>query len=315
MIALVTGGRGFIGSHLIRALAAQGVAVIATTRRPLSDIDWQEAGVEWRHLDVSSRQAWSDIFESRIDQVYHLGWSTIPRSADLDPTSDLLDNVVSSLYLFDAIRMSGQRPRIVFTSSGGTVYGPPQIVPVMEDHPLRPMSAYGLGKVTLERYIDIFNVQHGLDAVTLRIGNPYGPGQDISRQFGVVSTFASRALQGAPLEIFGDGSHVRDYLYIDDLIAALLSAGARTGVGGAINIGSGVGVSLNEIVRQLSDILDGAVRVEYKAARGFDVPVSVLGVGMAKAKLDWIPQTPFNLGLRKTVDFLASSLGIRLPGQ
>lgn len=308
MIALVTGGRGFIGSHLMKALIAQGVSVVATTRRWPLELDQAQPGVEWRGLDVASRRSWDDLFATPIDQVYHLGWSTIPSSADLDPASDMQDNVISSLHMLDAIRASGQKPRVVFASSGGTVYGPPQTVPVMEDHPLRPVSAYGVGKVALERYIDIYNARHGLDAIALRIGNPYGPGQDVSRQFGVVTTFAYRALRGAPLEIFGDGGHVRDYLYIDDLVAALVAAGARRGVGDAVNIASGVGVSLNEIVGRLSEFLGREVVVEYRPARGFDVPVSVLGIDAAKARLGWTPQTPFSLGLRKTLDFLTASL-------
>jgi UDP-glucose 4-epimerase len=194
--------------------------------------------------------------------------------------------------------------RLVFTSSGGTVYGRLRSTPVAEDHPLDPISAYGAAKVAAEKYIGLFRAQHGVDGRIARLANPYGTGQDAGKGLGAVTIFLDRALKGEPISIWGDGNVVRDYIHIADAAEALTRLSmvptdptAETPV---FNIGSGEGRSLNEIIDEIRGLLGRPVTVHYDDARPFDVPVSVLDISRAKTKLDWRPQLSFKNGLSRT---------------
>jgi UDP-glucose 4-epimerase len=176
---------------------------------------------------------------------------------------------------------------------------------VSEDHPLDPITAYGVSKVTAEKYLQLYRYLHGIDARVLRISNPYGAGQNPTRQQGAISTFIHRALTHSPIEIWGDGEIVRDFVHISDVITALLAADALACRAGEempiFNIGSGTPTNLNDIVREIEREIGRRVRVEYKPSRAFDVPVSVLNIAKATKILNWKPKIGLRDGIAQTI--------------
>ena len=198
--------------------------------------------------------------------------------------------------------------RVVFASSGGTVYGILASTPADEYHVTRPRCAYGVSKLTAEKYLTLYHDLWGLDCVALRIGNAYGPGQKTGRNFGAISTFAASAAKGEAITIFGDGSVTRDYIFIDDLIEAVIAAGNHRGGPTVMNIGSGTGKSLNDIIGVLGEICADQIKTRYVRGRDLDVPVSVLDISLAKAVLQWEPRTSFENGVGATLKALVNPI-------
>jgi UDP-glucose 4-epimerase len=296
MTKLVIGGSGFMGRRLIARLLQAGERVVATSR---GDAPGLEApGLKWRAVDFATFDAWSELLDG-VSAVYHLAWSTNPARANADPVHDFAQNVMGSLRLLEALRQ--RRARLVFASSGGAVYGRVATVPVSEDEPAHPIGAHGISKLALENYIRLFVDTSGLDATILRIGNTYGPNQSHDTGFGVVANYSRRVAAGEPVIIFGDGSVVRDYVYVDDVVEALLLAGDVRPSRRTFNIGSGIGRSLIDVVRTIEQVIGRAVPIEYVPARAFDVPVSVLDVRRAEHDLGWRAKTPFEEGVARTL--------------
>jgi len=297
MASLITGATGFIGQTLLRRLVEGGEEVVAISRQ--AHLGASQDHVDWRRLPESVSD-WGEILED-ISTVYHFGWSTLPLSSNEDPYRDAEDNILGSLRLLEAVKRK-EAVRLVFASSGGTVYGPLAVVPADEQHPTQPRCAYGVSKLTIEKYLTLYRDLWGLDCVALRIGNPYGPGQKVGRNFGAISTFATCVAQNQPITIFGDGTVVRDYIYISDVIDAIIAAGHHRGGPMAINIGSGVGKSLNEIIETLREVSHKDIKVNFVAGRNFDVPISVLDVSLAAEVLLWKPRMFFERGVEATLD-------------
>jgi UDP-glucose 4-epimerase len=297
MAALVIGGRGIIGRSLCRALARQGLAVTATSvsmaNLPIIP------GVTWRRLDVACDDISPGLLRS-VETVYHLGWCTIPSSAATDPVSDVSTNVVGSLKLLHALR-EFPHVRLVFASSGGTLYGPSCCRPAREIDAVKPLSPYGISKLAVELYLESFRVLHGINSVSLRIGNCYGVLHPLKKGFGAIATFASNALNNEPMVIYGDGSVIRDYVHADDVAAAAISAAKGNGVHGAVNVGTGVGHSLNDIVSTIERALHRPVKVLHLAKRPYDVPFSVLDSRLALQELGWSPSISFEEGVRRVI--------------
>jgi UDP-glucose 4-epimerase len=302
---VVIGGCGFIGRHLVKALVESGQDVSIVDMVPFPS---ESAPIKAKIVDVV--QASDKDFDAIIgmaDIVHHYAWTTIPARANSDPLSDLQDNLRVTLGVLEALRRRGGG-KIVFPSSGGTVYGRLRTVPVSEDHPLDPITAYGVAKVTAEKYLQLYRYLHGIDARVLRISNPYGAGQNPTRQQGAISTFIHRALTHSPIEIWGDGEVVRDFIHISDVIPALLAAGTLARRAGeqmpVFNIGSGTPTSLNEIVHLIEQVIGTRVRVEHKPSRAFDVPISVLDITKAARVLNWKPKLGLREGITQTVGTL-----------
>jgi UDP-glucose 4-epimerase len=201
--------------------------------------------------------------------------------------------MAGTVHLLEALRHSPHIP-IMFASSGGTVYGEAENLPVSEDHPLRPKTAYGVSKTASEHYALLYRRLWGLDTRVVRLSNPFGPGQDIRGQLGAASIFAARALAGDGIEVWGDGSAIRDFIYVDDAISGLLAImsvppGRFSGLDPVINIGSGRGVSLHELISLLTHIIGESIEVLYKPARDFDVHANVLDITRARRLLGWSP--------------------------
>ncbi|HLP97944.1 MAG TPA: NAD-dependent epimerase/dehydratase family protein [Sideroxyarcus sp.] len=300
MRALVLGGGGFIGSHLVTALLAQGeqVRVLERPYRMRTPALPRHPALEWLEGDFGNTQ---DIHRALadVDTVFHLVSTTQPQSSNDDPAFDVGSNLLATLSLLEQLR-DRKDTKLIFVSSGGTVYGRPQHTPIPETHPTEPTCSYGIVKLAIEKYLALYHLLHGLDYRVLRLANPYGPGQEANRAQGVVGTFLSRVVHDEPIEVWGDGSVVRDYLYISDTIRAMLQAVAYQGPERIFNIGSGGGHSVREIIAAIEQVTGKQAQVSYTAARKFDVPVSVLDISRAKAELGWQPGTDLNEGLRLT---------------
>ncbi|UHQ22690.1 NAD-dependent epimerase/dehydratase family protein [Lysobacter sp. 5GHs7-4] len=296
MRVLLIGGNGFIGSHLVDGLRAAGHTVsVLDPRAPRADADWR--GVEYRQAAYSDRAA-IDAMLDGCDVVLHLASTTVPSTSNLDPVRDVSTNLVDTLGLIASMRERGLR-RIVFFSSGGTVYGNPDRLPVDETHPLRPISSYGVVKVAIEHYLLMYHALGDLDPLILRPSNPYGPRQIASGQQGFIATALACAHQGLPLRIWGGGNTVRDYLYIDDLTDLVVRAvnGSSSGV---YNVGSGAGHSLNAVLAAVERVTGRTIRVEHLPERGFDVREVVLDIAAASARFGWRPQVELEQGIALT---------------
>lgn len=304
MKCLILGGGGFLGSHLADALLAEGHAVRIFDRPNLLRYRTfrTEEAVEWVEGDfVDSEQ--TDRAVAGCDAVYHLVSTTLPRSSNENPAYDVETNVIGTLHLLEAARRHQVR-RFVFVSSGGTVYGMPQTVPIRESHPTDPICSYGIGKLAIEKYLHLFHLLHGLDYCILRMANPFGERQRVATAQGAVAVFLDLALRNEEIRIWGDGTVVRDYFYVGDAAAALTKALTYQGSHRTFNIGSGSGLSLNDIVAAVEDLIGAPLRKTYLPRRAFDVPVSVLDISNASEYLDWRPTVSFVDGLARTARWL-----------
>lgn len=300
--SLVIGGNGFIGSHLVEALKRTGAGVkVLDLGARRDDIDW--SGVEYQQGAFSSPDCLDAALEG-VDRVYHLASCTVPGTSNQDPVSDIEGNLVSTVKLLE--RMRARRiSRIIYFSSGGTVYGNPTALPVSEDHPTNPISSYGVVKLAVEKYLAMYQALYGLQPLVLRPSNPYGPRQNTAGIQGVIAAFLGQHLRGEAIRIWGDGSTVRDYIYIADLasLAATAGQGDETGV---FNVGSGRGYSLNEIASEISRVVGAGLDIETLPKRSFDVREVVLDIECAKRTFGWTPSVGLPEGLRLTWDWLSS---------
>ena len=302
---LILGGCGFIGRHVAARLLQQGEHVTLADRQPLSEIppDLLAKNLEFESLDLASAD-WTSLI-ANCDIVHHYAWSSLPQSANEDPAADLTTNVGSMLKLLEAMRGRGGK-RLVFASSGGTVYGKLKSIPVREDHPLNPITAYGVSKVAAEKYMGLYRGLYGLDCRVARISNPFGAGQDPARQQGAVTTFVLRALAGQKITIWGNGEVVRDYIHISDVTRALATLASANlddyGELPVFNIGSGQGTSLNELVSAIASHSERELEVEYTEFRPFDIPVNILDVTLAEQVLGWHCALTFDEGIELAIN-------------
>lgn len=300
MTVLVLGGSGFIGSHVVDALLAAGQRVRVFDRHP-EPTRPAPPGVDI-HLGLFGDRAAVGRALDGVDRVIHLVSTTVPGTADLDPRADVQDNVLGTLALLEAMAERGVS-RILFLSSGGTVYGVPETVPIPETHRLAPISAYGIGKVAIESYLSLYSRTRGLSPVVLRASNPYGPRQGKTGVQGVIGTCLRRLAEGRPMEIWGDGSVVRDFFCVRDL-AALCVAAVLSDRTGPYNAGSGVGVSINEVMATVARVTGRTVPILHRPARPHDVPRSVLDVTRARAHFGLSAGITLEEGIAETWDWI-----------
>ena len=294
------GASGFIGSHLVDGLLAAGYRVKALARHLpglISPVAQANPALTLSPLSMGDGLALQEAMEG-AELVFHLASGSLPQSSNRDPQADVQVNLLGALKVFEAARQA-QVQRLVMVSSGGTVYGVPQQVPIVEGHPTEPTCSYGISKLAIEKYVALYRQLHGLDGLVLRVANPYGERQRLDATQGVVPVFLGKALRGEPLQIWGDGSTVRDFLHISDVVTALLAAAHYRGEERLFNVGSGEGLSLNQLVELLRAELQRPLAVEYLPARGFDVPTNVLCIERARRSLGWNPKVTVSEGLHR----------------
>jgi UDP-glucose 4-epimerase len=266
-------------------------------RSPLPGVDYRLG--DFRDT-IAVREALADV-----DVIYHLISATFPGTAALDPRRDVSENILPTLDLLEAIARSGIG-RLVYLSSGGTVYGIPSVVPTPEDHPLRPIGSYGIVKATIEHYIELFRRERGISSTIIRPSNPYGPRQGHIGVQGVVATFLNRLLNEEALRIWGDGSVVRDYIFVEDLAELCVQAGSSR-QDGVFNGGSGIGVSVNDIVAEISRTTGRSIVPEYSPGRTVDVPCSVLDMSRVQETFGWQPAISLQHGIATTWSWLTTA--------
>jgi UDP-glucose 4-epimerase len=298
---LVLGGCGFIGSHVVDCALAVGHQVRVLTRRP-DPVRAPLPGVDYRLAAFDDLTALTDALQG-CDAVLHLISTSYPASAERDPIGDVTGNLTGTLRLLDAMRATEVR-RLVFISSGGVVYGAPDCLPVPETHPLRPIGSYGIVKVAIESYIAIAKRQ-GLVATVLRPANVFGPRQTHSVNRGFITTALQCLARDEPLDLYGDGSVVRDFLAVADL-ADLCLRGLQDGAGLTLNAGSGIGRSLMDVLETIKRVTGKQVRLNRLPARAIDAPVSVLDISLARNRLDWEPRIAFEDALAETWDWVCT---------
>ncbi len=304
MRVLVLGGNGFIGSHFVDDLLRTGCRVRVFDRvkehyrNPLP-------GVEYVFGQFGDVPDLAEALEG-VDVVCHLISTTVPSTSNLDPLADVEGNLLNSIRLLQ-LMVQKNVSRIVYLSSGGTVYGVPIQLPIHESHPLNPVCSYGVVKGAIEHYIYMFHHLHGIEYCILRASNPYGERQGHSGVQGVIGTFGTKILNGDPIEIWGDGNVVRDFIYAGDL-SFLNTKACLSHVTGVFNAGSGKGISINEIINFFKIITNMPVTLKYKESRAYDVPKIVLDISMAQSTFDWKPSLGIQEGVQQTWDWILSEV-------
>ncbi|HEX7300679.1 MAG TPA: NAD-dependent epimerase/dehydratase family protein [Solirubrobacteraceae bacterium] len=316
MRALVTGGAGFIGSHLVEALLDRGdeVSVIddlSTGKRE----NLQAAlarGASLHEVDIRDVQRTHTVLAgARPEIVFHLAAQIDVRKSIEDPAWDAAINVGGTINLLEAARGADVR-RVVNTSTGGAIYGETDVVPTPESITPRPMAAYGQSKFCAETYCGLYERLYGLSSVTLRYGNVYGPRQDPHGEAGVIAIFCAALLAGQRPKVFGDGRQTRDYVYVDDVVAANLAAAAHPEAHGAYNVGTGREASVLELIaalREAAGLRDHEFEPEFAPPRPGEVRRSWLDVTRAHAELGFSAETDLTSGMKRTLDWAREAAG------
>ncbi|HMS65435.1 MAG TPA: NAD-dependent epimerase/dehydratase family protein [Ignavibacteria bacterium] len=301
---IVYGGGGFIGSHLCEELLNKGYDVTLFDKKSFSrdNIEHIEDKIKIIEGDFNNE---IDIKNSLkgMNYVFHLVSSTLPASSNENMVYDVESNLISSIKLFK-LCLNVKINKLVFLSSGGTVYGIPDIIPVKELYFSNPICSYGIVKRTIEEYLFLFSKISGLNYNVFRLANPYGEKQNPHAAQGAVAVFINKAINNETIEIWGDGEVVRDYIYIKDAVSALTASIITNSRESVFNLSSGKGYSLNQIIDIIKKVSGKEVKIKYKSARNIDVPVSVLDNELLKKTFNWKPEIDIEEGINKTYHYL-----------
>ncbi len=298
---LVTGGAGFIGSHLVKAYLDRGDRVVIVDDLSTGKRENLDSRADFREMSITNPRLDEVFREVRPALVnHHAAQASVRRSVE-DPAEDARINIIGSLKLLEVARRRGVK-KVLFASTGGAIYGEQDYFPADEKHPKRPVSPYGAAKSAVETYLGYYHVQYGLEYTALRYANVYGPRQDPHGEAGVVAIFSGRLIGGQAPVINGDGGQTRDYVYVGDVVAANLAAGDSDFIG-AVNIGTGIETSVTELSERMIEVVGSNVEPEFAPAKAGEQRRSVLDASMATDVLGWRPATALPDGLRETIDF------------
>lgn len=308
MKIVIFGGGGFIGSTVTDRLLLDGhqLRIFERPRVVPYRKFLESESVEWISGSFSSAHDVSAAV-SGMDVVLHLLSTTLPKSSAEDPIYDVQSNVIASLQMLNAMVAQGV-PKIVFISSGGTVYGNSMYLPIDEKHPTQPFVSYGIAKLAIENYLQMYNRLHGINAISLRVANPYGERQRVGTAQGAVGVFLHHAIRGVPIDIWGDGSVTRDFIHVSDVAEAFVRAIEHPSANSSFNISSGFGTSLNELIGILEDVLDKRIDRRYLPGRSIDVPISVLSNNLAREVFGWRPSISLPDGVARTAVWVRREL-------
>jgi len=302
-VILITGAAGFIGSHLVDRLSVDGHSVVGVDDLSSGKRENVSPQFDLRELDVCSPELRNVVREVRPDVVYHLAAQISVSVSAREPEFDADVNIKGSLNLLEGIREAAlEKTRFVYITSGGTAYGAPEVLPADETTPVRPLSPYGVSKLAVEQYLPVYENLAGLSYGIVRLANIYGPRQDPHGEAGVVAIFSRAMLNGTPLQIFGDGNDERDYVYVSDVVDAILKVG-DSDLAGPYNVGTAVGTSTNRIFELLARYTDHSEEALHGPNRPGDINKIALDSGKAKRELGWEPQVSLEEGLKRSVEW------------
>jgi UDP-glucose 4-epimerase len=301
MKVLVTGGAGFIGSHVVDTFIAAGHDVLVVDNLSTGKRANLNAKARFFQLDILDPKTADLIRDEKPDVLDHHAAQMDVRRSVADPVFDARTNILGTIGLLEASRQAGVK-RVLFVSSGGAVYGEQETFPAPETHPTWPVSPYGVSKRAGELYAFFYQTEYRLPFLAFRYANVYGPRQDPHGEAGVVAIFSGRMLRGEDVTVNGDGTQTRDYVYVGDVARANLLALERD-VRGPVNIGTGVETDVNALARLLLDAAGSKSVVRHGPAKSGEQRRSVVDVRRAAAELGWRPEVPLAEGLRRTVEF------------
>lgn len=303
MKVTILGGGGFLGKALLERLISEKFEIVVFDQ-VLPNLSKSQETIECIVADFSNIQQVEKSIQS-ADVIVHLVSTTLPKGADAQLAGDLQSNVLATLQLLDkAIKYNVKK--VIFVSSGGTIYGEPICLPIDEKHPTNPRSSYAVTKLMIEKYLLLYQYMFGLNVKILRVANLYGEHQRTDRAQGAVGIFLSNALSGKPINIWGDGSIIRDYVYVNDVADAIVRAISYEGPESVFNISSGVGTSLNELAELIEQITGCQIGKHYLQEREFDVHANVLSNQLAREELGWTPNTCLFEGITRTFNYMKS---------
>ena len=306
MNILILGGAGFIGTNLIIQLAADRNNCITAVDCNLAFFRLLKLYAFDNVHFVVSDYTMGTNFEALLkdqDIVYHMFSTTNPTTSNTKIPLELSDNIIVSSYVFEACVKCGVK-KIIFISSGGTVYGKDVKCPIHEDQQTKPISAYGLQKLTIEKMLYLYHYSYGLECNVIRLSNPYGPYQRPNGILGVVTTLTYKAIRGEPLTVFGEGTVVRDFIYIDDVIRGVLKIAAGNNEYSIYNLGCGRGASILEVIDTIKDALQLDVHVVHTPTRTVDVPVNYLDISRYEKSFGKLHPLTLKEGILKTAEYL-----------
>ncbi|MDW8334339.1 MAG: NAD-dependent epimerase/dehydratase family protein [Bacteroidia bacterium] len=302
MKVLVTGGAGFIGSHTIEALMAEGVRVEALDNLSTGFAHNLPAGVPLIEADVADERTTQIVARGRYEAVFHLAAQIDVRTSMNDPVFDATTNVVGSIRVLEGCRIAGTK-KFIFASTGGACYGEQDYFPADENHPLRPISPYGAAKVSVETYLHVYTANYGMECFALRYANVYGPRQNPHGEAGVVAIFLNRMLQGLPPRINGDGLQTRDYVYVGDVARANVLALTTLRRSGAYNVGTGKEHTVVDVFNGLNAFFDERFTPEFAPAKAGEQRRSCVSSQKLLSETGFAPQTPLAEGLKLTAEW------------
>ncbi len=297
MNILILGGHGFIGSHITEGLTNSGHTLRVFARKPAGF----EHTAEWFAGDFLDTGKLSEALVD-MDAVVHCVSTTVPATSVSDPIYDIESNLIGTVKLLQLMQSQGVF-RLIYLSSGGTVYGNPLSSPISESSPLNPISSYGAVKVAIEKFIDISKINWGVKPIILRPSNPYGERQGHKGAQGLISTVLNNVINCRPTVIYGDGTAIRDYIYVKD-VAELVCNVLDSDHCGVYNAGSGIGFSINQIIETIESVTGLTVHKQYREKRGFDVRDIILDCSCAERSFGWKASVPLSSGIKKQFDWL-----------
>lgn len=303
---MILGAAGFIGINLVLRLhQKKDVELVLVDQKaeyftPINRLGL--TNIKKYIVDFSMQMEFDGMLQD-IDVLYHLVSSSIPTNSNQQVPQELSANVIFTANLLEACVRQNVK-KVVFISSGGTVYGKEADCPLHEETPTYPISSYGLQKITIEKLLYLYYHMYQLDYRVIRLSNPYGPYQRPNGQLGAVTTFTYRVLRNEPIVVYGDGSVVRDFIYIDDAVAAIVQIAESDTKHKTYNVGSGVGTSISELVDKIKSVLLSEDEVKYQAGRAVDVPINFLDVTRYEVEFGKLTSVSLEEGIRRTASFL-----------